>query len=178
MIESRRQVLRSQHSNLYLTSRNAVAAVLVVATVAVLLMLGGCATGGGSQSSVVNPADIIGQPSAYTMLKAPPTDKALVCFLRRSSFVGLIVPWFFIEYEKIICTLPNATYYHLLVNPGTHTFSFKAGPSVKERFTTMELKGGQIYCFLGTLSGQMELVTPEQANELIPKLTFRKQDGD
>jgi hypothetical protein len=178
MIESRMQVLESQHRGLHQVSRNAVAAVSVVAIVAVALMLGGCATGNSSQSAVIRSTDVIGQASAYTMLKAPPADKALVCFLRPSGFVGMIVPWFFFETGKISWTLRNGTYYHALMDPGTHIFALQAGPGVAPVFMTVELQTGKIYCFLGSLSGQMTLQTPEEATTLIPKLKFWKQDGD
>jgi hypothetical protein len=178
MIEFRMQVLKSQHSGLYRASRNAVAAASVVAIVAVTLMIGGCATGGGSQSAVIRSVDVIGQASAYTTLKAPPADKALVCFLRPSGFVGMVVPWFFFETGKISWTLRNGTYYHALMDPGKHIFALQPGPGVAPVFMTVELQGGKIYCFLGSLSGQMTLQTPEEANALIPKLKFWKQDGD
>ncbi len=159
------------------TFRLTVAAASVAVMVAAASMLGGCATG-NPPPAAVDPATVIGQPSAYTTLKTPPADKVLVCFCRPSSFVGMAVPWFFIESEKILCTLPNGTYYHLLTTPGPHTFSCKPGPGARLVPMTVDLKAGQIYCFLGGLSGRMALQTPEQANALHTKLTFRKQKGN
>jgi hypothetical protein len=143
------------------------------------IMLGGCATDRSDRQAVAkNPEDVIGPATAYTTIKAPPADQALVCFLRPSGFVGMAVPWFFIESEKILCTLPNGTYYQILVTPGAHRFSFKAGPGAQEFFMSLDLQGGKIYCLLGGISGRMALQTPEEANALMPKLTFRKQAGD
>jgi hypothetical protein len=181
MIKMKRQVQGFRRVGLNRTFRHAIAAMSMVTLAAAVLMLGGCATNSGNPSTPENPADIIGQPADYTTLAAPPADKALVCFFRPSSVVGMAVPWFFIESEKILCTLPNGTYYSLLMTPGTHTFSCKPGPGARYVPKTMELQGGKIYCLrgvLGGLSGRIALQSPEKANALTSKLKFRKQRGD
>lgn len=174
-MKSHMQVLEYQCSSLYRTFRDTVVAASAVAMLAVVLILGGCATENINQSATINPADIIGQASAYSKLKAPPADKAQVCFLRPSGFVGMIVPWFYFETGKFSWVLRNGTYYHDFMDPGTHIFALQPGPGVDPVFMKVELQGGKTYCFLGSLSGRMTLQTPEEANALIPKLEFWDQ---
>lgn len=178
MIVSRMEVSQSRRTGGCRVVRQAVTAASVAGLVVVAALLGGCATGAGNQAAPVNPADVIGQASEYTTLTAPPADKALVCFARPSGFVGMAVPWFIIESEKILCTLRNGSYYYLPVEPGAHTYSCKPGPGAKPVPMTVELQAGRVYVFLGSLSGRMALQTPEKANALLPKLEFRKQRGD
>lgn len=174
-MKSNVQVAGSQCRSLFQTSQGTVITVLVVAILGLVLILGGCATKNVSQSVSINPGAIVGQASAYSKIKAPPADKALVCFLRPSGFVGMIVPWFFFETGKFSWVMRNATYYHELMDPGMHLFALQSGPGVDPVFMKMELQGGKIYCFLGGISGRMKLQTPEEVNALIPKLEFLDQ---
>ena len=130
-------------------------------------MLNACATMPSHQNLVVT--------TPPSQIKAA-QDKALVCFLRESQFLGGGVSYFIYDGELQIGGLRSGSYFIYNTDPGQHTFWAETETKV---FVTLDLDAGQEYFVVGGVTmgawighPTFTQVTPEVALPMLPDLDY------
>lgn len=106
----------------------------------------------------------------------PQPDKGIVYFFRESKFMGCAVSYNVKEGDKILGPIANGTYFFVIEEPGTHTYTASTEASVSR---TVNVEAGKTYYIecsveIGAFAGRpgMHIVTEDEGNAVLPKLTY------